>query len=218
MLRILVIAIWRILWNLEEIPDFSDNYQINVISQLGFIRGTLFLQPSLGLFCIFCRGSILFCVGPEVIFVSLKWSSNPVHYNMFAYISKQGGRTQNKGNFLVTSLNNGFENILVANLRPTVFSTCSPFSSWLARPPLIALCCLASQFCSQFRSCQSFTFDDHWSEVMIVSVIGRTLNWALFRWKMFAILVDICPQAHLLLPQLTLDLCPKSFLGHCCQD
>ena len=80
----------------------------------------------------------------QAIFVSLKWSFNPVHYNMFAYISKQGGRTQNKGNFLVTSLNNGFENILVANLRPTVFSTCSPFSSWLARPPLIALCCLHS--------------------------------------------------------------------------
>ena len=54
--------------------------------------------------------------------------------------------------------------------------------------------------------------------VMIVLVIGCTLLWALFHREMFAILFDICPQAHLLLPQLTLDLCPKSFLAHACQD
>ena len=54
--------------------------------------------------------------------------------------------------------------------------------------------------------------------VMIVLVIGCILLWALFHRKMFAILFDICPQAHLLLPQLTLDLCPKSFLAHAPQD
>ena len=54
--------------------------------------------------------------------------------------------------------------------------------------------------------------------VMIVLVIGCTLLWALFHREMFAILFDICPQAHLLLPQLTLDLCPKSFLAHGRQD
>lgn len=53
---------------------------------------------------------------------------------------------------------------------------------------------------------------------MIVLVIGCTLLWALFHREMFAILFDICPQAHLLLPQLTLDLCPKSFLAHAGQD
>ena len=116
---------------------------------------------------------------------------------MFAYISKQGGMTENKGNFLVTSLNK----LPVGKHPGGKFTTeCHfhllpfPPDFFLPPPPTLSLNwpLLPSQF-SQSCTPPIFHHDDHWVDVMIVSVIGWTSKWAFFSWKMFAILVDICP-------------------------
>jgi len=102
----------------------------------------------------------------------------------------------------------------VANLRPTVFSTCSPFPGdwqWLLNWPLLFVVFAVFTklafvdflvfavftkltfvdflvfavftkltFDVQF-SAAIFHHDDHWVEVMIVSVIGCARNCSLFR-------------------------------------
>ena len=133
----------------------------------------------------------LFCVGLEPLYLFL-WSEPLIQSITICLhiFQNKGGWLKNKDRFFVTSLNNDFENILVANLRPNVSSTCSP--DWLCRLlnwPLLPV--------HSFRSFQSFT-------LMITGWIGddSVRDWWHFKpgivWrvvveKCVAILVDIFP-------------------------